>query len=120
MIANNGGGLTPNDITLSGQSEPFTTLSSPTYGIRGENNDLDRVYSNCVDVLPAELIAFAEDYWGKLFCIGIRGPCRGKVYFWDHNQSYPGDELPGWDGLTLLAGSFDAFAAHLGRAQPGE
>jgi len=114
----NGAELTPCELVLPGQPEPFTLLSR-TFGLHGADGDLSVAYDNCQDIIPAELLAFAEDYGGNLFCIGVRGECRGRVYFWDHHLSHPGDEEPNWDGLTLLAGSFDSFVVHLGREQPG-
>ena len=119
LVAHNGGGLTPEEIIFPGKAEPFTVLAETTFGLYDGADSLEAVHSNCLDAIPAEVIAFAEDHGGNLFCLGIRGTHVGCVFFWDHHYSRPGDEVPGFAGMTLLAGSFTEFVAHLGRPQPG-
>lgn len=119
LLASNGGDLTPEEIIFPGQTEPFTVLRSPTFGLHDGDSSLDKVYDNCEDAIPAEVFAFAEDYGGNLLCLGIHGEHIGHVFFWDHERSRPGDEVPGFAGMTLLAGSFTEFVAHLGKPQPG-
>ena len=111
LLAHNGGQLVPCEIVLPGEAEPFASLGA-AFGLHHGADALDRVFDNVKDYIPAEVIAFAEDEGGNLLCIGIRGEHRGRVYFWDH-------EGAGWEDLTPLAGSFDAFVAALGRPQPG-
>jgi hypothetical protein len=67
--------------------------------------------------IPRELLWIADDSFGNAICIGILGPYRGKVYFWDHEEEPDPDE---WDGsvesagnITPLADSFTAFVAGL-------
>ncbi len=118
LLAHNGGELTPDELVLPGQVEPFTSLGS-VFGLHDGPLSLDEVFDNVEGEIPAELVAFAEDVGGNLLCIGIGGEYRGKAYFWDHERSSPGDDVPGWDNITLLAGSFGSFLAALGGPQPG-
>lgn len=118
FLAHNGGELAPDEIILPGQAEPFASLGC-AFGLHGGPESLDEVFDNVEGAIPAELVAFAEDVGGNLLCIGIRGEHCGKVYFWDHGRSSPGDDQPGWDNITLLASSFGLFLAALGGPQPG-
>ena len=37
------------------------------------------------DRLPGELMSFAEDEFGNLFCIGMGKETKGKIYYWYHD-----------------------------------
>jgi hypothetical protein len=117
LLANNGGELVPDEIILPGQGQPFASMG-PLFGLHDGPESLEAVCDNVEGLIPAEVLAFGEDVGGNLLCIGIRGGHRGKVFFWDHNRSFPGEDEPGWSGMTLLAGSFEEFVAALGRPQP--
>jgi hypothetical protein len=67
--------------------------------------------------IPHELLWVMDDPFGNAICLGISGPYRGRVYFWDHEQE---PEPEDWDGtveaagnLQLLANSFTDFIAGL-------
>src|SRR5262245_50762223 len=67
--------------------------------------------------IPHELLWVMDDPFGNAICLGISGPYRGRVYFWDHEQEPDSED---WDGsvetagnLQLLAGSFTDFVAGL-------
>lgn len=63
--------------------------------------------------LPSEVTPIGEDAFGNLVCLAIRGPHRGSVYFWDHeNESEPGTAVT-YDNMTLLAPSFVEFVRGL-------
>ncbi len=66
--------------------------------------------------IPKALLWIMDDPFGNAICIGLSGPHRGRVYFWDH-ENEPDDD---WDGsvesagnLQLLANSFTDFVAGL-------
>lgn len=68
--------------------------------------------------IPHDLLWVMDDPFGNAICLGIHGACRGRVYFWDHEEEPDPDE---WDGsvetagnLQLLANSFTNFVAGLG------
>jgi hypothetical protein len=65
--------------------------------------------------IPHELLWMMDDPFGNAICLGIRGPYRGRAYFWDHEQEPDSED---WDGkvetagsLQLLANSFTDFVA---------
>lgn len=66
--------------------------------------------------IPSALLWVMDDPFGNAICVGLTGPHRGRMYFWDH-ENEPGD---GWDGavgsagnLQLLADSFNSFVSGL-------
>lgn len=118
LVTHNGGEFLPEEIVLPGQAEPFAS-TNPMFGLHDGPLSLEEIYENVESEIPGDVLAFGEDAGGNLLCIGIRGNHRGKVYFWDQNESSPGEDEPGWSGMTLLAESFDEFVAALGGPQPG-
>ena len=118
LLAHNGGDFLPDQIILPGRSEPYAAIGS-AFGLYDGPYALETVFRNVVGEVPADLLPFAEDAGGNLFCVGIRGAHYGRIYYWDHELSTPGAEEPGWNNLTLLAGSFGTFVAALGGPQPG-
>jgi hypothetical protein len=118
LLAHNGGEFVPDEIVLPSQGQPFASIG-PLFGLHDGPLSLESVCENLEGEIPADVLAFGEDVGGNLLCIGIRGNLRGKVYFWDHNRSFPGAGEPGWSGMTLLAESFEEFVAALGGPQPG-
>ncbi len=59
--------------------------------------------------IPNSFFPIAYDSCGNLICIPVKGPDRGKVYFWDHEMEAADDEEPSYDNLTLIADSFEDF-----------
>ena len=66
--------------------------------------------------IPAALVWVMNDPFGNAICVGLSGPHRGQVFFWDH-ENEPDED---WDGsvesagnLQLLANSFTEFIAGL-------
>jgi hypothetical protein len=67
--------------------------------------------------IPRELVWIMDDPFGNAFCLGLSGPNRGRIFFWDHEEEPDPDE---WDGsmetaenLLFLADSFTSFVAGL-------
>ena len=118
LLSHNGGEFVPDEIVLPGHAEPFASMG-PLFGLHDGRQSLEAACDNVEGLIPAAVLAFGEDVGGNLLCIGIRGEHRGKVFFWDHNRSLPGEDEPSWSGMTLLAGSFAEFVAALGGPQPG-
>ena len=60
-----------------------------------------------------DYIAFASDGFGNYFCMGIRDPDRGKIYFWDHEEGLGEQKLPSatsfTDFLSLLRTEQDTY-----------
>ena len=65
--------------------------------------------------LPDDLIVIGNSGGsGRYFVLGIKGPRRGRVYFWDINL-FPQDDNAAftYQNISFIAVSFDAFMAEL-------
>ncbi|MEA3211477.1 MAG: hypothetical protein QOE70_4534 [Chthoniobacter sp.] len=40
--------------------------------------------------VSTDLLVFGDDDFGNALCIGLDGPRRGKIYFWDHEEDVAG------------------------------
>jgi hypothetical protein len=67
-----------------------------------------KIYSGRI---PTWSFPIAYDTFGNLILISVKGPDRGKIYFWDHElEADPAQgETPDYSNLTLIADSFDEF-----------
>ncbi len=71
-------------------------------------------YRVCYETrIPRDLLWIMDDPFGNAICLGLRGECRGKIYFWDHKHE---PAVGKWDGevdtaenVTLIAASFTDF-----------
>ncbi|MGL4426185.1 MAG: SMI1/KNR4 family protein [Alphaproteobacteria bacterium] len=74
---------------------------------------LKRVYAG--DRVPENTLPIAADVYGNLILLSVKGPDRGKIYFWDHEMEADTDhgETPDYSNLTLVADSFDEFIQNL-------
>lgn len=72
--------------------------------------------------IPAALVWVMNDPFGNAICLGLSGPHRGRVYFWDH-ENEPDDDGDGAvesaGHLQRLANSFTGFVAGLRPAGDG-
>jgi hypothetical protein len=66
--------------------------------------------------IPLDLVWIMDDPFGNAICLGVSGPHRGRVYFWDHEEELDPDE---WDGSVEQAGNIvrvaDSFASFVAR-----
>lgn len=69
-----------------------------------------KIYKNR---LPDNIFPIAYDSCGNLICISVKGPDRGKVYFWDHEMEAGEGQEPDYSNLTLIADSFSEFLENL-------
>jgi hypothetical protein len=67
--------------------------------------------------VPDGLLPIGTDPFGNVFCLGLGGAWRGKVWFWDHESEADEGEPPRVDNLSMVAASFTSFLAAL-RPQP--
>jgi hypothetical protein len=118
LLAHNGGELVPDELVRPGEDEPFSSIG-PLLGLHNGPQFLDEILGNVEGDIPADSLPFAEDAGGNLLCLVVRAGNLGTLYFWEHGRADPEAEAPGWDGMTLLAGSFAGFVAALGGPQPG-
>jgi len=54
--------------------------------------------------IPSSLVWIYDDPFGNAICLGVTGPQRGRVYFWDH-ENEPDSEF--WDGSIETAGNIE-------------
>ncbi|MGL4426213.1 MAG: SMI1/KNR4 family protein [Alphaproteobacteria bacterium] len=61
------------------------------------------------------MLPIADDACGNRILLSVKGPDRGKIYFWDHEMEADTDngETPDYSNLTLVADSFDEFIQNL-------
>lgn len=65
--------------------------------------------------IPGNMFPMGNDHCSNLVLLSVKGPDRGKIYFWDHEQEADTDrgEAPNYSNLTLIADSFEEFIASL-------
>ena len=59
--------------------------------------------------VPSNMFPIASDQCGNLILLSVKGPDRGKIYFWDHEMEADEGEVPDYSNLTLIADSFEEF-----------
>ena len=61
----------------------------------------------------------ASDVFGNRICIIVKGPNRGKIYFWDHEMEADTDqgEIADYSNMTLISDSFNEFIDGLYEAE---
>lgn len=80
--------------------------------------------------MPDTVFPFADDHSGNVFCLGVKGADRDKVYFWSFryeedpedylDQGLPVPENPWYRGTTLVADSFTDLVNRLERGPSEE
>jgi len=118
MLENNGGSPEPNGICRKRKKTP-TEVCTLFFQIDSgrDFDDWNKSFETMKDkespVLPLRLVPIAEDPFGNLFCISVAGKDAGKIYSWDHEDSFvptpPKRVIPDNTGLSLMADSFDDF-----------
>src|ERR1700722_8832612 len=53
--------------------------------------------------VPENTLPVGNDTFGNLILLSVKGPDRGKVYFWDHEMEAAEGEEPDYSNLTLIA-----------------
>lgn len=119
LVACNGG-WAGGSLWFTGPTPEGQTVDAGVHHIGGFRDerylsleDRRRVYDGRI---PKALIWVMGDPLGNAICLGVKGPARGRLYFWDH-ECEPDEE---WDGeiesagnLQLLADSFTEFVIGL-------
>ena len=82
----------------------FGIYKDDNYNLLNKVNDIGDRHTN--DSFP-----IASDDYGNRICITVKGPNRGKVYFWDHEmEANPSEnEVPDYSNMTLIANTFTEF-----------
>lgn len=79
--------------------------------IKGYNSNLLLKQKYAGDRVPQNMLPIADDVYGNLILLSIKGADRGKIYFWDHEMEADAaqGEVPDYSNLTLISDSFDEF-----------
>lgn len=109
LLKYNGGKPSSNCFSFSDDETDGSVIQS-FFGIHGmDNYDLLYEYQNVYkDRIPDNCFPIACDSFGNLILISVKGPDRGKIYFWDHEEEAY-EDVPDYSNLTLIADSFDEF-----------
>ncbi|WP_010299799.1 SMI1/KNR4 family protein [Candidatus Odyssella thessalonicensis] len=114
LLEKNGGFPKEKHFNFKGQDEG--SVLQAFLGIT-LNEDLDlletlKVYNGRI---PTWSFPIAYDTFGNLILLSVKGPDRGKIYFWDHEmEADPAQgEVPDYSNLTLIADSFNEFINNL-------
>ncbi len=111
LLKYNGGKPVPNYFSLPSDKGESTYLHH-FFGLHNgpETRRLDKIYELYSGYISENLICFADDPFGSLVCIGIRGDEYGRIYFWDIDGMAVKTDLA---DLTLLSDSFTEFCDSL-------
>ena len=84
------------------------------YGIMNTQSDQDLIYAfrTFRQRIPQDVLPIAEDPFGNLVCLAVKGKNRGKIYFWDHELETEEGE-PDYSNMALIADSFDELLEEL-------
>lgn len=118
LLQHNGGTPEPSSFCRKRSKEP-SEVCRYFFGLRS-----GRSYAEMEDALetylgedetriPRRLLPIAEDPFGNLICLSLRGEDAGKVYFWHHEEEMDQKRRKTGDvndaAISLIADSFDAF-----------
>jgi len=78
------------------------------FGLWQKHADLNYELLAHRGVIPAGMIPIASDPFGNSVLLEVARPHRGRVWFWDHEQSGEPDKA-----VSLLAETFTEFVASL-------
>ena len=84
------------------------------YAIRGEmyHDDLVRQIGEYKNLIPEGYLPIGESPGGDVFCISLKEPNKGSVFYWDHEEAnYDGEP---WEyNMTNLSPSLTEFLKSL-------
>lgn len=114
VLTHNGGKPKLRYFTFADRTGPYTNGAVRAFAGLGKPQyyDLEELYETYCggERVPPEVIPIAEDAFGNLVCLAVRGPHRGRVYFWDHERE---TEPAAYVNMDRLADSFTEFCGRL-------
>jgi hypothetical protein len=116
LLQFNGGEPTPKWFVIRGSDEGS---SVDLFFSLGGSSDVDleqeiRIYKGETARIPPQTIPVAQDPFGNLILVSLKGSDRGSVYFWDHEEEPdPNEDIVEYENVYLLANSFDEFLGRL-------
>ena len=111
LLETNGGRPKQRCFDYADESGPYTDGAIQAFhGIHGETyNRLDKIAETSKAVVPGSFLPIASDSFGNSICLGISGPERGKVYFFDEEGASDGEPEENRTHLHRIADSFREF-----------
>jgi ankyrin repeat protein len=118
MLEKNGGEPDPTGVCRKRSKTPYLSCRY-LFSIAAERPLEDWIswYEGMKDedepTLPNRLIPIGVDHGDNVFCLSLSGKDAGKVYWWDHENSFVPDPpkrvIPDMTGISLVADSFEKF-----------
>lgn len=103
LLQYNGGLPKPNNFNIhndcSSIHHMFGIHKGPEYSSLKWNVEIKK------NAIPNLLMPFADDPFGNILCIGVKGDVKGEIYFWDHEVCEDGD----WTDIVKISDSFTLF-----------
>lgn len=73
-------------------------------------NDLKKVYTSYINILPENCIAIAEVVGGYKICMSLKSNNFGTIWYWCHDEHDDGEDL---EKLYFVANTFTDFIESL-------
>lgn len=118
LLQHNGGTPEPSTYCRKRSKEP-SEVCRYFYGLQSGRSyaEMEDALENCWGRdearIPRRLLPIAEDPFGNLICLSLRGEDVGKVYFWHHEEELDQKRTKTGDvndaAISLVADSFEAF-----------
>ena len=103
LLKYNGGLPEPNNFNIhndcSSIHHMFGIHDGPEYTSLKWNVEINTT------AIPNLLMPFADDPFGNILCIGVKGDVKGEIFFWDHEVCEDGN----WSDIVKISDSFTLF-----------
>lgn len=115
LLRCNGGRPVPDGFEVPGWSHHSSCIHGFLGIHTGPDWQLERACSVYAQRIPCDLLAIASDDFGNAVCLGITGPRRGKIYFWDHEDELDenGRRRQDYGNVYLVASGLGEFLNNL-------
>ncbi|WP_158502293.1 SMI1/KNR4 family protein [Vitiosangium sp. GDMCC 1.1324] len=117
FLEHNGGSPRPPEFLFQREGEdPQEGIVAWFLAIHdGPHENILRFFKMFQGRIPADTVSIARDPGGDLILLGIRGPLRGKVFFWTSELETDDGTPTEPEMLYHVADSFDEFLKSLGK-----
>src|ERR1700732_179109 len=92
LLRYNGGRPKPDLFRIEAAGPEWDDIMNWFYCIdKGDLHDLAKKNETFRGRMPREMLAIGNDPLGNQICLAVKGPKKGSVYFWDHENEAPDD-----------------------------
>lgn len=114
LLEHNGGRPKPNTFPIHNFPSSSRGILEEFIGIKkGAYTDIRKQLNVFRDRIPPDCLPIARDPGGNLLCLVFRGPGRGTIYFWDHEEEAEEGRPASKDNLYFVASSFNTLLSSL-------